>query len=150
MKSCHLSSAYPAPDTTPNTFPARLLWCLDNVVKRAALSSSQSGKQRGAELKSLFQSFGHSKWPSWDVNQSFSGSKSLLFETKTCFSWKSTRDLLWQNFASHENSSQQKSAGLMGKRLRDEQEGLPHQAHTVGRERRDSHEGSLNYFPWHL
>lgn len=150
MKSCHLSSAYRALDTTPNTFPARLLWCLDNVVKRAALPSPQSGKQRGTELKSLFQSLGQSKWRSWDVNQSFSGSKSLLFETKTCSCWKSTRDLLWQNFASRENSSQQKRAGLMGKRLRDEQEGLPHHAHTVGRERRDSHEGSLNYFTQHL
>lgn len=77
MKSCHLSSAYRAPDTTPNTFPASLLWCLDNVVKRAALPSSQSGKLRGTGVKSLFQSLGQSKWLSWDVNQSFSASKSL-------------------------------------------------------------------------
>lgn len=77
MKSCHLPSAYRAPDTTPNTFPASLLWCLDNVVKRAALPSSQSGKLRGTGVKSLFQSLGQSKWLSWDVNQSFSASKSL-------------------------------------------------------------------------
>lgn len=47
MKSCHLSSAYRAPDTTPNTFPASLLWCLDNVVKKGCSPQFSVRKTEG-------------------------------------------------------------------------------------------------------
>lgn len=56
-------------------------------LKRAALPGSQS-ENWGAQRSNPFQSL-QSKWLSWDKPEF--GPNPFLFETKTCFRWKSTK-----------------------------------------------------------